>query len=182
MKSARRRRERLLVTAICTRAEISASTFRLFSAAMIPGESSATNAAVSSRYSLRLSHFSIVFSASRLLVSQARRRNDHTSSRASIQTTTYRSGPPCDLLTAAAMSRHLRAALGRLLSSACLARARAMVSATSPCSVMRFRAARATSWSIAMSDYGAHGDRFANKKPTATAARLQLLRGRSKTA
>src|SRR5258708_38532669 len=82
-------------------------------------------------------------------------------------TPTYRSGSPCDLLTAAAMSRHLRAALGRLLSSACLARARAMVSATSPCSVMRFRAARATSWSIAMSDYGAQGDRVATKSPAA---------------
>jgi hypothetical protein len=36
---------------------------------------------------------------------------------------------------------------------------------------MRFRAARATSWSIAMRDYGAHGDRFANKKPHSTRRR-----------
>jgi hypothetical protein len=39
---------------------------------------------------------------------------------------------------------------------------------------MRFRAARATSWSIAMRDYGAHGDRFANKKPHSTAAALAM--------
>src|SRR5258708_23687587 len=83
-------------------------------------------------------------------------------------TPTYRSGSPCDLLTAPAMLRHLWAAPGRLLSSACLARAIAMASATSPCSVMRLRAARATSWSVAMSDYGAHGDRFADKNPIAS--------------
>jgi hypothetical protein len=52
----------------------------------------------------------------------------------------------------------------RLLSAAFLARARAMVSAAVPCSVMRFRAARATSLSVAMWDYGAHGERFANEK------------------
>jgi hypothetical protein len=33
---------------------------------------------------------------------------------------------------------------------------------------MRFRAAQATSWVVAMSDYGAHGDRFATKSPTAS--------------
>jgi hypothetical protein len=43
-----------------------------------------------------------------------------------------------------------------------------MLSAAAPCSMMRFRAARATSRSIAMSDYGAHGDRFANRNPTAS--------------
>jgi hypothetical protein len=80
----------------------------------------------------------------------------------------YQSGRPCIPRTAAAMLRHMCAAAGWLLSAAFLARARAMPSAAVPCPVMRFRAARATSRSIAMSDYGAHGDRFANKKPTAS--------------
>jgi hypothetical protein len=66
------------------------------------------------------------------------------------------------------MLRHLSATASRLLSSACLARARAIVSAASPCSAMRFRAARATSRSVAMSDPGARGDRFANKNLTAS--------------
>ena len=82
----------------------------------------------------------------------------------------YRSGRSCISRTAFAMWRHVLATAGRLLSSACLARARAMASATAPCSVMRFRAARATSGSVAISDYGAHGDRFANKKPHSIAA------------
>jgi hypothetical protein len=55
----------------------------------------------------------------------------------------------------AAMSRHLIATSPRLLSSACLARARAIVFAASPCSVTRCRAALAISWARSMSDYGA---------------------------
>jgi hypothetical protein len=65
----------------------------------------------------------------------------------------YRPGRPCNLITAAAMSSHVCATVGRLLSMACLARASAMLSEAVPCSVMRFRAARATLSAVSMSDY-----------------------------